>query len=102
MSMKFTQQNFREEVLESKDPVLIDFYADRCAPCRMIAPIVEEIAGEVSGVKVGKINVDEEPGLAGEFRVMSIPTLVVMKDGKPVKTMVGVQPKKEILNMLEL
>lgn len=102
MSMKFTQQNFREEVLESKEPVLIDFYADWCAPCKMIAPIVEEIAGEVSGVKVGKINVDEEPGLAGEFRVMSIPTLVVMKDGKPVKTMVGVQPKKEILNMLEL
>jgi len=102
MSMKFTQQNFREEVLESKEPVLIDFYADWCAPCKMIAPIVEEIAGEVSGVKVGKVNVDEEPGLAGEFRVMSIPTLVVMKDGKPVKTMVGVQPKKEILNMLEL
>lgn len=102
MSMKFTQQNFQQEVLESKEPVLIDFYADWCAPCKMIAPIVEEIAGEVSGVKVGKINVDEEPGLAGEFRVMSIPTLVVMKDGKPVKTIVGVQPKKEILNMLEL
>ena len=101
MSMKFTQQNFREEVLESKEPVLIDFYADWCAPCKMIAPIVEEIAGEVSGVKVGKINVDEEPGLAGEFGVMSIPTLVVMKDGKPVKTIVGVQPKKEIMNMLE-
>jgi thioredoxin 1 len=102
MSMKFTQQNFQQEVLESKEPVLIDFYADWCAPCKMIAPIVEEIAGEVSGVKVGKVNVDEEPGLAGEFRVMSIPTLVVMKDGKPVKTIVGVQPKKEILNMLEL
>ena len=102
MSIKFTQQNFREEVLESKEPVLIDFYADWCAPCKMIAPLVEEIAGERPGVKVGKINVDEEPGLASEFRVMSIPTLVVMKDGKPVKTLVGVQPKKEILNMLEV
>lgn len=102
MSMKITKQNFQKEVLESKEPVLIDFYADWCAPCKMIAPIVEEIAGEVSGVKVGKVNVDEEPDLAGQFRVMSIPTLVVMKDGKPVKTIVGVQPKKEILNMLEL
>jgi len=102
MALKLTQENFQAEVLESKEPVLIDFYADWCAPCKMIAPIVEEIADEVSGIKVGKINVDEEPGLAGEFRVMSIPTLVVMKEGKPVKTIVGVQPKKEILNMLEL
>lgn len=102
MSLKFTQKNFQEEVLNAKETVLIDFYADWCAPCKMIAPIVEEIAGEVSGVKVGKVNVDEEPGLAGEFKVMSIPTLVVMKNGKAVRTIVGVQPKKEILNMLEL
>lgn len=100
MSMKITNQNFNAEVMESKEPVLIDFYADWCMPCKMLSPVIEEISSELSDVKICKVNVDEEPELAGKFNVMSIPTLVVMKDGKPHATAVGVQPKREILDML--
>ena len=98
--INITVENFQEEVLNSDKPVLIDFWAGWCGPCRMIAPIVEEIAQERSDIKVGKINVDDEPALAAQFGVMSIPTLVVMKDGKLVNQAVGVRPKEQILQLL--
>ena len=92
--------NFQREVMNSDKPVLLDFWAPWCGPCRVVLPIVEEIAGERSDVKVGKINVDEQPGLAKQFGVMSIPTLVVMKDGKIVNQATGARPKASILSML--
>jgi thioredoxin 1 len=98
--INITNQNFNEEVLQSDKPVLIDFWASWCGPCRMIAPIVEEIAEERSDIKVGKINVDEEPELATRFGIMSIPTLVVMRDGEMVNKLVGARPKNQILDML--
>ena len=98
--INITSDNFHEEVLNSDKPVLLDFWAGWCGPCRMIAPIVEEIAAERSDIKVGKINVDEEPSLASQFGVMSIPTLVVMKDGEVVNQAVGVRPKAQILQLL--
>ena len=98
--INITNQNFNEEVLQSDKPVLIDFWASWCGPCRMIAPIVEEIAEERSDIKVGKINVDEEPELATRFGIMSIPTLVVMKDGEMINKLVGARPKNQILDML--
>ena len=100
--LTITKNNFNEEVLNSDKPVLLDFWASWCGPCRMVSPVVDEIANEVSNAKVGKINVDEQPELASEFKVMSIPTLVVIKDGKVVKTAVGVRPKADILNMLKV
>lgn len=92
--------NFQSEVINSDKPVLLDFWASWCAPCRMLSPVVDEIANERSDIKVGKINVDEGPELAGKFGVMSIPTLVVMKNGKIVDQSVGVRPKAQILSML--
>lgn len=95
-----TNTNFQSEVINSDKPVLLDFWASWCAPCRMLSPIVDEIANERGDIKVGKVNVDEEPELAGKFGVMSIPTLVVMKNGKIVNQSVGVRPKAQILAML--
>jgi thioredoxin 1 len=101
-AIKITKHNFKQEVLNSKEPVLLDFWASWCGPCRMVAPAVEEIADEMEGVaKVGKINIDEESELASQFRVMSIPTLMVFKEGKVSATAIGVRPKKDILRMLE-
>lgn len=96
-----TQDNYKDEVVGSDKPVLLDFWAAWCGPCRMVSPIVDEIAEERSDIKVGKINVDEELELARTFRVMSIPTLVVVKDGRTVATSVGAKPKAAILEMLK-
>ena len=94
------KNNFRNEVLNSEMPVLLDFWAPWCGPCRMVSPIVDEIAAERGDIKVGKVNVDEQPELAAQFGVMSIPTLVVIKGGKVVNQMVGARPKSQILAML--
>lgn len=96
-----TKENFEEEVIKSDKPVLLDFWATWCGPCRMVGPIVEQIAEEHPELKVGKINVDEQNELAASFRVMSIPTLVAVKDGKIVNQSVGVQPKPDILALFD-
>ncbi len=90
-----------DEIINSNKPVLLDFYASWCGPCRMVGPILEEIAGERADIIVGKINVDEEPELASRFGVSSIPMLVYMKDGKPVDQIIGARPKAQILEMLK-
>lgn len=95
-----TKENIQKEVLESEKPVLLDFWASWCGPCRMISPLVDEIAAENGAVKVGKINVDEQRELASAFNIMSIPTLVVVKNGKVVNQSVGVRPKQQIVSML--
>ena len=99
-AININKDNFRNEVLNSEKPVLLDFWAPWCGPCRMVSPIVDEIAAERGDIKVGKVNVDEQPELAGQFGVMSIPTLVVIKGGKVVNQMVGARPKSQILAML--
>lgn len=99
-AININKTNFQSEVICSDKPVLLDFWASWCGPCRMVSPIVDEIAAERSDIKVGKINVDEQPELAAQFGVMSIPTLVVMKEGRIVNQAVGAKPKAQILSML--
>ena len=99
-AININKNNFQNEVMNSDKPVLLDFWAPWCAPCRMVVPVIEEIAGERPDIKVGKINVDEQPELASEFSIMSIPTLVVMKNGKIVQQVSGARPKNAILEML--
>lgn len=100
--LKLTSENYEEEVLKSEKTVLIDFYADWCGPCRMMSPIIDEIAEEMEGkIKVGKINVDDNQELAMEYGVMSIPTIVVIKNGQVEKTFVGVREKSEIEEALK-
>ena len=98
--IKISKENFASEVLNSNKPVLLDFYADWCGPCRMVGPIVSEIANERNDVKVGKINVDEQPELAAQFQVMSIPMLAVIKNGKLENQVVGYRSKEQIEAML--
>ena len=95
-----TKENFAQEVLQSEKPVLLDFWASWCGPCRMLSPIVDEVAEERTDVKVGKVNVDEQPELASQFGVMSIPTLLVFEQGKLVRQAVGARPKASVLDLL--
>lgn len=97
-----TRDNFNNEVINSSVPVLIDFWASWCGPCRMLSPVIDEIADEITDTKVCKVNVDDQPELAREFGVMSIPTLVVMKNGQVVNKSLGVQPKDSVLKMLNV
>ena len=95
-----TKENFENEVLKSQKTVLLDFWASWCGPCKMVSPIVDEIAEEIEDITVGKVNVDEQPELAAAFGIQSIPTLVVVKDGKIVNQAVGYRPKNDILELL--
>ena len=100
MEIKLSTENFEKEVLKSEKPVLVDFYADWCGPCNAMAPVIEELAKELEGkVKVGKINVDENPDIAVEYNVMSIPTLIVFKNGKEEKRLVGLRNKEELIHL---
>ena len=98
--LNITKENFDAQVLQSAKPVLVDFWAPWCGPCRMVSPIVDQIAEERSDIAVGKVNVDEQPELAGQFGVMSIPTLLVFKEGKLAQKAVGARPKEELLALL--
>ena len=99
-AINVNKNNFQEEVIQSDKPVLLDFWAPWCGPCRMVVPLVEEIANERSDIKVVKINVDAEPELASQFQIVSIPTLLVVKDGNVVNRSMGAKPKAQILAML--
>ena len=99
-AININKNNFQNEIMDSEKTVLLDFGAPWCAPCRMVVPVIEEIAGERPDIKVGKINVDEQHELASEFGIMSIPTLVVMKNGKIVQQVSGARPKEAILTMI--
>lgn len=100
-TLTITKENFEAEVMKSDKTVLLDFWAPWCGPCKMVSPIVDEIAQETKEIKVCKINVDEQPELAAAFKVMSIPTLTVLKDGKIIKSAAGAKPKSAILSMLD-
>ena len=97
-----TKQNFEQEVVNAKEPVLVDFWASWCGPCKMLSPVISELADEYEGkVKVGKVNVDEEPELAAKFSIASIPTVVLFKDGEIAETSVGYRPKQQLEEMLK-
>ncbi|MBX7168550.1 MAG: thioredoxin [Pirellulales bacterium] len=98
---EFTDSNFESEVLSSDVPVLVDFWAPWCGPCRQIAPMIEELAKENSGVKIGKINIDDSPRFAEKYQVQSIPTLMLFKGGQPFRTLVGVRPKSQLQSLLD-
>ncbi len=100
-ALHITEKNFKEEVLEAKQPVLIDFWASWCVPCQMLLPVIEELADEETEVKVCKINVDEQPELASQYGVMSIPTLILMKEGRVLNKTVGMKTKKAIQKMIK-
>ncbi len=101
MAFQFTDANFKQEALESDIPVLVDFYADWCGPCKMMAPVVSELADEYQGsFKIGKLNVDNEPKTAEQYHVMSIPTMIIFKNGAAVETVVGAVPKKVLQDKL--
>ena len=95
-----TKENFESEVLKSDKPVFIDFWASWCGPCQMVSPVVEELAEEIDDVKFAKVNVDEQPDLARQFQIMSIPTMILLKDGKVVDTTIGAQPKEDIIRFI--
>lgn len=99
--LKVNSENFEEEVLNSKNTVLVDFYADWCGPCKMLSPVIDQIAEENQDIKVVKVNVDNAQDLAMKYQVMSIPTLVVIKEGKEINRSVGLRDKSEIINMIK-
>lgn len=99
--VNLTKDNFEQEVLKSDKPVLVDFWAAWCGPCKMLSPLIDEIAQERSDIKVGKVNVDEESALAMEYKVVSIPMLLLFKNGEAVKKSVGFVPKEQVLALLE-
>lgn len=101
MAKVFNRNNFNEEVLNSKEPVMVDFFASWCGPCKMLGPVIEEISEEAKGFKVGKVNIDEEPELAMKFGVMSVPTVMVFENGVPVKQSLGFKPKQALAQMIQ-
>lgn len=100
-ALHITKESFEQEVLQADKPVLVDFWASWCGPCRMLLPVIEELADEVTTAKICKINVDEQPELAAQFKVMTIPTLILFKNGKVAETSIGVKSKSAVLNMLK-
>lgn len=102
MVLKFTAADFQKEVLDSEIPVLVDFYADWCGPCKMMSPVLEQISNELEGrIKVGKVNVDDEPELAGQYKVMSIPNFVLIQNGKMVDQVIGAVPKEQMMSKIK-
>jgi thioredoxin 1 len=100
-AVHLTQENFETEVMQSDKPVMIDFWASWCGPCQTVAPVIEELAQELTDVKIAKVNVDEQPDLATKFRIMSIPTMVLLKNGKVIDTTVGAQSKEDLIRFIQ-